>query len=140
MTKSLQWLNFFSTNYYNNIFLQFEAGMRKTCLGKDGNSTSLRHVLRNELRAKHRNAQAIGNRQKTQLNHCTNSSISISRGKNLISKFGVFLGNILLAVRSLLLNPRCFGSALYFPVHKRRFSKKMWNICDSIQVLRYPNV
>ena len=56
--------------------------MRKTCLGKDGNSTSLRHVLRNELRAKHRNAQAIGNRQKTQLNHCTNSSISISRGKN----------------------------------------------------------
>ena len=102
--------------------------MRKTCLGKDGNSTSLRHVLRNELRAKHRNAQAIGNRQKTQLNHCTNSSISISRGKNLISKFAGFLGNILLTVRSLLLNPRCFGSALYFPVHKRRLSKNKCGI------------
>ena len=87
--------------------------MRKTCLGKDGNSTSLRHVLRNELRAKHRNAQAIGNRQKTQLNHCTNSSISISRGKKLILKFEGFLRNILLTVCSFISITRCFGSVLY---------------------------
>ena len=55
--------------------------MRKTGVGEDGDPASLRHVLRDELRLEHRNAQAVRNREATQFNYCANSALLIAGGK-----------------------------------------------------------
>ena len=59
--------------------------MREACFREDGNPTTLRDVLRDELRPQHRNAQTLGDSQEAQLDHRPDPSFFVTRGNHKVT-------------------------------------------------------